>query len=81
MMTPESLVEQLAADLSELATGALKTDRAARRIREAAEDRRAAVDGDVAKARENAITDDDAAQAYQDAVLERGTLDRVSAAA
>lgn len=74
-VTPESL----RADLAGLSRDAVRADLSARRIVEAAEERRRAVGAEMDAAAEAVQTDDDAAERYQSLVLERGRLDLVAA--
>ncbi|NCC29923.1 MAG: hypothetical protein EOM22_17705 [Gammaproteobacteria bacterium] len=65
--------------LTRLAETSAKTDAAERRILDAAEHRRDAVQGLLAKLKPRALLDDASGERYQDLILERGRLDIVIA--
>ncbi len=73
--TPDSLKR----DLSDLAADAGAAERSAAEIHTSAAHRREVVAARLAELRTKAITEDGAAQEYQDLVSERGRLDLVLA--
>ena len=74
-------VDNTRRQLGELAAMAQQTEASEREILKRAEARLEQVEADIAAARKDAITDQEAAQRYQDLILERGHLHQVIAQA